>query len=475
LNNGANVLSAAMGDAPNKVVLTTTPLTWNANPGYYTLSVQNVKDLYGNTIVTAPSSVGLYPAGAALWVKANNGVTTNADGTVTLWNDLTGNGNNLQQATIFSMLEPVLTNSPSGNAVVHFVVTNAVVGYVNYGSGLYAPDAPSLEITGDMFVAEVVSFSTPNFAAGQGQIIGKTGSTSPNQPAPYDYHVASTGPGLLRGNGASNGSYTAPATISTNQTHIVAFSQSGNIVSHYVDGRLAGTGAVGAFNMANCADQGQPLFVGNRGDYNKFNAEHLGGDITELIVGSSSISSNDLASLNNYLAASYGVPVGTNFYPAITQQPVASTNVYQTTTLTVPAAASGNLLAYQWYATNNVAVAGQTTAVLVIPNVQTTNAYYLVVTNMFGSAISAKVVVNVIPVNANPTNIVFTVSGGTNLLLNWPADHTGWGLQAQTNSLAVGINTNWVKVAGSSATNLVVVPFSRTNGSVFYRLVFPPQ
>jgi len=484
LNNGATVLSAAMGDAPNKVVLTTTPLTWNANPGYYTLTVQNVNDLYGNTIVAASPSVGLYPTAAVLWVKAAIGVTTNADGTVTGWNDLTGNGNNLQQATLFSMLEPVLTNSPAGNPVVHFVVTNATVGYINYGSGLYAPNSPTLAIAGDMSVAEVVSFSTPNFGAGQGEVIGKTGSSNPNIPAPYDYDVASTGPTLLRGNGntanGSYGSYKATITVSTNKTHIVEFSQGGNIVSHYLDSQLAGTGVLGAngggnYNMANCADQGQPLFVGNRGDYSKYNAEHLGGDVSELVIVSSALSSNDLASLNSYFAAEYNLPVGTNAYPAITQGPVAVTNVYQSTTLTVPTTESGNPLSFQWYSTNNVAVAGQTSPTLVITNVQATNAYYLVVTNTFGSVVSSTVVVNVIPVNTNPTNIVVSVSGGTNLVLNWPPDHTGWELQAETNSLAVGIKTNWVKVASSITTNQAVIPISRTNGSVFYRLVFPPQ
>ena len=45
LNNGASVLSAAMGDVPNKVVLTTSPLTLDPNnPGFYTLTVPNVKD-----------------------------------------------------------------------------------------------------------------------------------------------------------------------------------------------------------------------------------------------------------------------------------------------------------------------------------------------------------------------------------------------------------------------------------------------
>jgi len=42
-----------------------------------------------------------------------------------------------------------------------------------------------------------------------------------------------------------------------------------------------------------------------------------------------------------------------------------------------------------------------------------------------------------IGVNTAPTNITAVVSGNT-LTLSWPADHTGWRLQAQTNSLNHG-------------------------------------
>ncbi len=34
------------------------------------------------------------------------------------------------------------------------------------------------------------------------------------------------------------------------------------------------------------------------------------------------------------------------------------------------------------------------------------------------------------------------VVAGNQLQLNWPVDHTGWQLQSQTNSLAVGLDTN---------------------------------
>jgi autotransporter-associated beta strand protein len=67
------------------------------------------------------------------------------------------------------------------------------------------------------------------------------------------------------------------------------------------------------------------------------------------------------------------------------------------------------------------------------------------------------------------TNINFAVNGDT-LTLSWPSDHTGWRLQAQTNS---GIGTNWVDVAGSTSTNSMVIPVDGSAGNVFFRLVYP--
>jgi autotransporter-associated beta strand protein len=75
-------------------------------------------------------------------------------------------------------------------------------------------------------------------------------------------------------------------------------------------------------------------------------------------------------------------------------------------------------------------------------------------------------------VNTTPTNITSSVSGGT-LTLSWPAGHTGWTLQVQTNSLAVGLSNNWVAVPGSAATNQVSVTISPADPTIFYRLVYP--
>jgi len=75
-------------------------------------------------------------------------------------------------------------------------------------------------------------------------------------------------------------------------------------------------------------------------------------------------------------------------------------------------------------------------------------------------------------VNTTPVSMSSSVSGGS-LTLTWPADHIGWSLQVQTNTLSVGISTNWVVVPGSTTNTSMVIPIDSGNGSVFYRLVTP--
>jgi hypothetical protein len=59
------------------------------------------------------------------------------------------------------------------------------------------------------------------------------------------------------------------------------------------------------------------------------------------------------------------------------------------------------------------------------------------------------------------------------LQFSWPVDHTGWQLQAQTNTLTTGLGTNWVNVTGSDQTNQKAWLLNSTNGAVFFRLVRP--
>ena len=47
------------------------------------------------------------------------------------------------------------------------------------------------------------------------------------------------------------------------------------------------------------------------------------------------------------------------------------------------------------------------------------------------------------------------------------------GLQAQTNSLATGLGTNWVTISGTENSNSFNVTLNPTSASVFYRMVYP--
>ena len=99
--------------------------------------------------------------------------------------------------------------------------------------------------------------------------------------------------------------------------------------------------------------------------------------------------------------------------------------------------------------------------------------YFYVVSalNAFGESTNSAQV-SARPTSPTPTQLGFAALVNQ-LQLSWPADHTGWQLQSQTNSLAAGLGTNWVSVAGSAQTNQMTMPMSATNGAVFFRLVGP--
>jgi autotransporter-associated beta strand protein len=83
--------------------------------------------------------------------------------------------------------------------------------------------------------------------------------------------------------------------------------------------------------------------------------------------------------------------------------------------------------------------------------------------------------------NALVSTTPFTLTNsydGVNLHLSWPVDHTGYRLEAQTNTLANGLSNNWVDVDAQFAppantVNAVTIPVVNTNGSVFYQLIYP--
>ena len=257
LDNGASVLSAALGGS-NEVVLTTSALT----PGTpYTLTVQNVQDYFGITMTPSPTNlaVGFYPANLALWVRADTGVTTDAGtNTVSQWNDLSGNVNNLLGAP-GTFPEPQLATNAQGDVVIRFTATNSTT--------LYANSSSTLAITGDMSIVAVVNFATLDGGT-NGEIVSKIAATG-SIPQPYDYYVlsATSGAHLYRGNGSAYGQFTASSAPSLGTPHILAVTETGNRVSHFLDGAPSGTGVLNnGFNEASATDGNQFLYIGVRED-----------------------------------------------------------------------------------------------------------------------------------------------------------------------------------------------------------------
>ena len=231
--------------------------------------------------------------------------------------------------------------------------------------------------------------------------------------------VTKTGNGFLYLNGANT--YTGPTAVNA--------------------GLLAGTGTIVG-----------PVLVQTNGS--------IGGG-SGTAIGTLTISSNLTLNGNVF------VRVNKSLYPAQSNDVVSVSGTLAnigTGTVTVTNSGGGSLAVGDRFQIFSQAVSGGSTLAVTGGGMNWTNRL------AFDGSITALSIANT--VNPNPTNIVFTVSGST-LNLSWPTDHTGWVLQSQTNSLAVGLSTNWVSVPGSESANTAAVTVSPGNGAVFYRLVLP--
>ena len=63
--------------------------------------------------------------------------------------------------------------------------------------------------------------------------------------------------------------------------------------------------------------------------------------------------------------------------------------------------------------------------------------------------------------------------GGTTLDFAWDPAYLGWRLYTQTNTLSVGISTNWLPIVGSEAVTSLQEAINPAVGTVFYRLSYP--
>ena len=90
--------------------------------------------------------------------------------------------------------------------------------------------------------------------------------------------------------------------------------------------------------------------------------------------------------------------------------------------------------------------------------------------NVANSSVDLVITSAPVVINPNPTNIVYSVSGGS-LSLGWPTGHTGWELQS--NSVSLTATSSWFLVPGSTTTNIVTMPVDSAETNVFFRMFLP--
>jgi hypothetical protein len=127
---------------------------------------------------------------------------------------------------------------------------------------------------------------------------------------------------------------------------------------------------------------------------------------------------------------------------------------------------------YVWKKNGTVLTGKTANTITINPMTAGDSANYTVEVNGGNGSATNSAIISILPASLNPTNIVAQISNG-NLTLSWPADHTGWWLQSQTNNQGAGLGTNWTWVMGSTATNIWVIPFDETIPSAFFRLAYP--
>jgi alpha-L-fucosidase 2 len=335
-------------------------------------------------------------------------------------------GNDSVQSSLKVPLE-IVTNHPSSvDAWIYPVTVNQTSCYLNYGY--------------------------------QG------GSLSPMNDREYDFDTS--GHGVISGDfGSLDTGWATPPTANT--WHYVAVTYDGTNLLAYVDGSLNVTHVIGTpiATVQTLMQVGSAIAgAGSTGGNDPFQ-----GYIACARAESGVLTASDIA--NNYAMG----PLGTA--AAIT--PGGLVAVSGDGQVQLSWNASANAASYNVKRSSNLSgvyndVATNLTA-LGYTNTALTDGmtYYYAVSAVNAAGESANsAVASAEPVSLTPPGLNVAVDNGQ-LQLTWPQDHIGWSLQAQTNSIQVGLGTNWVTVPASTLTNQMNFPINPASGAEFFRLAYP--
>jgi len=263
-------------------------------PGTLTLQAQAV-DIWGALGTSAPvvlTVTGQGPAsppasGLVLWLKADQGVTTNADGAVAEWADQSGLGNNAVQTN--SVAGPILVvDGATGRPALEFNGTNSQ--YLSVAS------VPSVVIQGD--ISTFCAFNIADVATAH----TLWSKTTNGLAFPWLYSVAAGGDLVFtRGNDNGQAPVTSTGPVKPGTPAATGAIVSGSLAPLYLDGEPNGSGVMGYGAL----DVGTPLVIGALDDL----TDQYAGRLSEVLIYNRALSGNDLLQVNTYLAARSSIPV----------------------------------------------------------------------------------------------------------------------------------------------------------------------
>jgi fibronectin-binding autotransporter adhesin len=311
----------------------------------------------------------------------------------------------------------------NGGLIVYGVSTGDNLGETLAGSvTLQTGTVNTMAANGSANFAETLNVTAPIGGAGSLRINGGAGNF---------------GTILL----AANNTYTGPTTVTVG-TLVVTGANGNSPVTVNSTATLAGTGSIG----------GAVTVV-------------AGGNLTPGIPARGALTAaiGTLTAGNTTVGGTVTMKIDRNAVQKSDQLAAPSIVINAGATLTVNNLGSADLAAGDTFALFSTPVSGSFTTINLPP---LPNANLAWVNNL---AVDGTIAVISTGVNPTPADITVSATGG-NLTLTWPLDRTGWTLQVQTNSAAIGLSSNWVDVPGSTATNSVTFPVDGANDAVFYRL-----
>lgn len=466
-STGYNVKRGTISGGPYPIIFTNTPASTftdttlvNGTTYYYVVSGTNAAGESPNSaqISVTPNDYSAVHTEGDLIVNLQAG-DLNTSSPITIWTNRTLSSNSVGNFARNGGGSLSVMNLPFGATNVNGLYVNG-----NANNALISAQNIPVEIAGNGTISVEAWVYGLSFLNGQSAVTGYGSASIDDEDRQFLAFGINSGSTYKAFAGEFNDlAYAVTNIFTLNTWHMIDWIWNGSQLRVYVDDALNTNGSLAAMTTPQ-------VLIGIGGTYHTSGIiEAFPGLIGAERVQSGLLTASDIAS--NYALGPMGSaavlpPAGLTGSAGDGQAMLVWSPSYN--------ASSYNVL----YAMNSGGPYSLLTSNLIALNFTATGlsdgAQYYFVTSANGAAGESvnSSEVSVRPVSLSPVILGFLVASNQ-LQFNWPQDHTGWHLQAQTNSLASGLGANWTDVSGSSATNQFFATIISSNGSVFYRLIYP--